>query len=374
MLRCTGFCLLACLPFFAPRGEEIKGYTQKIIRHKVLLIHPGISLRDPVEMTLVEKQIGQQPLSHFYMDVASVVCGDEHCRIDSVRIHWNELGEFEYLELPSGVALEKEEGRLFSAEDYKRLDTILHDSRSPLRDVYKWEIVGAQASEGVDAITSATIALDKQSYVAGAVWTCYTLWHWANGEVVSIIRRISGKNKGIEELENNLKMDHVPRQLFALEEISRRNNYKAATTQTILTAMKCSPALREPGLDYLSRASSQVFQLALNKLLETTDATFRLECLQAILTSRHVLPQCFFEELSIRFADTESYQEIQLFLRILQERHVSSPLIQQRLLPLLDRGDFLIARAIYWYLADKEVAETTLARLEQFYTKHKDEL
>ena len=114
----------------------------------------------------------------FYMDVKTVVCGDSQCRIDTVRIFWDELGMYDRLVLPKGIQLEKAEGEHFDQADYKKLDAILADKNCSLKEVYKEEVVGTEATEGVDGISGATIILNNKDYVKGAVWTCYTLWHW----------------------------------------------------------------------------------------------------------------------------------------------------------------------------------------------------
>ena len=368
-LRHIGFCLLASVFFLAPTVE--RNATNEV-KHQIQVIHPGISLTDPVEMTLVEDREGEE--THFYMEVESVVCGDEFCRVDLLRVHWNELGAFERLELPPGVELEKAEGEAFTPEDYAQLETILRDRESPLREVYKWEIVGTEVSEGVDAITAATIALDKQAYVAGAVWTCYTLWHWVNGGMVDIIREISAAPRPSTALMAFLEKGDTDYQLFALEELTRRANYETATVAIVLDAMEANVLLHKPGLAYLEGAPTVDFQQAMERLLHSADADFRQLCWRAIAQTGHSLTLAFFESLSGFVGPESSYPEVQLFLRMLRERQVSSSLINERLAELLAEENFLVARSIYWYLTEQEVDKTVKVKLERFYEEHGDSL
>ena len=349
-------------------------FQQKEIKHAVKLIHPGISPTDSVECALIEIQSKDGHLRQYYMDVESVVCGDEYCKIDIVRIFWNELGFFERLVLPEGVELEKAEGKTFTKQDYEKLNAILINRISPLQEFYKAEIVGTETSEGVDAITGATIALENSAYVKGAVWTCYTLWHWVNGGVTKIIRNITGSRHSIDELNIFLRGENEDYQLFALEQISRRKNYTPKTVESIIAAIEKTSQLLKPGLQYLESAPTPVFQSSIKKLIDTLEQEHRLKCLNAILKTNHELSQVLYDHLSFQLSAFSSYQEINLFLNIMENKDAVSSEIIQNLMPLLRNHDFLIARRAYWFLSEKPLSAEQQSKLEAFRLKNEERL
>ncbi len=344
------------------------------IQHKIHIKHPGVSLTDKVEKSLVEIKNEEGRTTAFYMDVKTVVCGDSQCKIDIVRIYWNELGFYERLVLPKGVELEKAEGEYFTPADYEKLDNILADKNNSLRDVYKEEVVGSESTEGVDAITGATIILHTNDYVKGAVWTCYTLWHWVNGGAVEIIRNITGDNHSIDDLNVFLSAENKDYQLFALEQIFRRKNFDPQTVESVIAAIGKTPELIKPGLQYLESASTLIFQSSIKQLLNSLDEGNRLKCLNAILKTKHELPQVFYEQISFQISNFHTYQEIHLFFNILENKNAVSPQIISQLMPLLDSDSFLIARRVFWFLQERNLSGDQESKLEAFRMKNEARL
>ncbi|MDF7819708.1 hypothetical protein P1X15_18960 [Runella sp. MFBS21] len=98
----------------------------------------------------------------------------------------------------------------FKPEDYEKLQNILANSRSLLKDVSMEDLVGKgteNLADSVDAKAGATLKTVKNEVIDGAVYTCYTLWHIAHGKVVAEMQRITETFKS-EELLHRFLTDH----------------------------------------------------------------------------------------------------------------------------------------------------------------------
>ena len=345
------------------------------VAHKISIKHPGISLTANIEKVLFESKctLGKDP--QFYMDVESVVCGDSQCRIDTLRIFWNELGFYTGLTLPAGVQLEKAKGASFTELDYQKLDSILSDRKSGLKDVYKEEVTGSETSEGADALSGATIILDKKSYVKGAVWTCYTLWHWANGDINGIIRNITGDVKSVAELREYLTGDDYEQKIFALQQLTRRKVFDNETFQLIIDQATIDEReLLKLILDYIEKAPSKQYYPSIEQVLTTSSSKGRLLSLNSLLKTTLVPPKAYFARLIRQLGTSVNYQEIQLVLQILNQKNIISPDIVDQLLPMLEHDNFIIARSVYWFLQDKQLTDFVKNRLETFGKEQSDKL
>ncbi len=341
------------------------------IKHQIKVLHKGISLTEPTECTLLEIQDEEGKPQEFYMDVESVVCGDQQCRIDVVRIYWDKLGRYNRLELPDNVELEKAEGEYFSSFDYNKLNIILKDEDSPLKDVYKSEIVGTVGGEGVDAMSGATILIEKSAYVQGAVWTCYSLWHWTHGETKQIIRDITGKSYSKSELQSLLQKNDY--QHLAIDQLIKRKDFSEKTVDAILKAIEVSPMLLKSSLPYWEIAPNQIYLDIMQRLIFSVNTSNRLLCFNAILQTEQNLHPQFFNKLNVIIPKL-TYQEIDLLLKILiTEKGVTTEIIPQ-LLPLLNSKDFLIARRVYWFLNEQKLSKPQEHQVNEFYQKWKNKL
>lgn len=341
------------------------------IKHTLHVIHKGISFTEPVACTLVEIT-NEEALPHeFYMDLESVVCGDNQCRIDVVRIYWDELGRFNKLVLPDDVALEKSEGESFTEDDYKKLHRILKNENSALKDVYKDEIVGTVGSEGVDAMSGETILLEKSAYVKGAVWTCYSLWHWAHGDVKRHIRDITGNSYSTKQLLSFLsKKDY---QLFALEQLTRKKEFSDNTVTAILNAIRNNPELLRASMRYWNSAPGNIYQYSAEQLLPMANSANKILYLTDILHTDQKVNTAFINKINSLISEF-SYQEIDLYLSILKEKNLITSKTTSQLTSLLKTDNFLIARRVYYFLKSQELSADDKLIIEDFYKQWKSKL
>ncbi len=204
--------------------------------------------------------------------------------------------------MPAGVALEKAEGKYFTHDDYEKLDNILSNKRSSLKNIYKEEVVGSETTEGVDGVSGATIILNTNDCVKGAVWTCYTLWHWVNGEVYNIIRDITGKELSRKALADHLRKEEIPFKIFALEQIIKRKNYEPEMIQLVLDQVSTLDySIQKLMITYFEKASARIYFTSLGELLKNGTPDLRILCLNSLLNDSRPPIFSFFEQLSLQF-------------------------------------------------------------------------
>jgi len=340
-----------------------KGLAQVVRSHPVSVIHPGISETEPVSCLLIEDDRG--PETEYTMEIPSVVCGDQVCRVDMLKIVWDKWGKFDRLEIPEGVYLEKAEGAHFTTEDYQKLQRILKDATSPLQDFYKGEMVGTVGSEGVGAMSSASIGVPKSAYVQGAIWTCYTLWHWVQGETRHIIRTLSGNSYSSAGLADLLPSKNPDYQLFAIEQLTQRQDFSPEIVARIFEEVKLSDALLKPSLSYWDSAPDTVFEPYFSRLIAISSPQNRIRCFRFLSQTERQLPPSFFQHLSLDFS-IMTFQEVHLFLNLLTIHSAISPELIQKLFPLLEADNFLTARRVYWFLVDQTASLSQRERLKSF--------
>lgn len=375
MMKCSVRCLLLCLclllvtiklavadAVFLPKKENL---------HRMEVVHPGKENDATEQLTLIEG------INHeFYMDVPSVYCYDDVCKMDTLRIFWNEIGSYERFELKEGIDLEKAKGEKFSKADYEKLHSILKNENSTFKDLEINDIIKSKNLHelDVDAISGATaIDLDENEFVKGAVITCYTIWHWANNPIQDSIREIHGDALNIAALNSYLYKDE-DRKRFAIEQLSRRGIYQNKILATINNLeLENKSKLNKLRLSYLEQANGTIYFNSLIKLFKVGTANQKSLYLQSLRKTNYFFPVGFFESFSFETSNLNSYQEINLFLNLLEEKGSPSNVILDNIMPLLDKN-ILISRRAYWYLSNQKLSSDQQNRLEGFRKENQDYL
>lgn len=124
-------------------------------------------------------------------EIFTPVCYSNKCYPVFIDFYWDLLGNFDRYEMPDGKILTKLDHLPFEPADYEQMQKILRNPNSLLKNFAVEElVVGAETAEskGVDAVTGATSKTIQNEVISGAVYSCYTLWHLAHGEITDLIR------------------------------------------------------------------------------------------------------------------------------------------------------------------------------------------
>ncbi|WP_025764458.1 hypothetical protein [Dyadobacter tibetensis] len=144
------------------------------------------------DVRTIRDSLGQ--LQCYEANIKAPVCEDRVCYDVNIRFRWNLIGQFEKFVIAAHDPLTKMDHEPFAPEDYKKLQQILSNQDLSFVHIPKNELVTESDSSEVDGYTGATKATVKKEVIEGALYTCYTLWHIANGEVVDAIRQHTHKS------------------------------------------------------------------------------------------------------------------------------------------------------------------------------------
>ena len=129
----------------------------------------------------------------YHARIFTPVCETERCYAIEIDFYWDLIGRFMGYDTIPGQGLTKLDHIPFTEADYNKLDGILANSNSPLASFSKEELVKNTRSSELDGFTGATIREIKDAIVNGAVYSCYTLWHIANGVVVDSLQKATAQ-------------------------------------------------------------------------------------------------------------------------------------------------------------------------------------
>ncbi len=370
-------------------GFSIGGNTDKAVGgkpltnvtvHRANITHPGYNNGKPMSRSLMQVRDKRGHLLEYHMDVDSVACGDGVCEIITVRIYWDVLGYFKRYQLPAGGELTKKDHDVFSAADHKKLHAILSDSASSLQYVTMDQVTAPdQAIQETDAITGATPLAQQDSVVPGAVYTSFTLWHWTHGTAPKIIHTLTEKACSNEQLILYLDSGLENYQIFAIKMMTQRRLHEQAIQENVVRQTEQgSVVLVEPAIVYFKSMATDteadVYYRAIERLFASGSEQKRIRYLDSLAATIQTPPAGYFDRLSGRLSELETYYEVHRLLNLLEARHPSSTEVTRQVLHLLDQPQFFIARRAYYYLKDQALGEDQRKRVENFRLKFQDRL
>lgn len=124
--------------------------------------------------------------NHYRGEIFTPVCYSRTCLPVFINFRWDLLGNYEEYDLPKKKILTKSDHLEFDKKEYEKLQEILSNQNSILKSYKADQLVTSTESAnptGVDAVTGATIKSIQKEVIPGAVYSCYTLWHIAHGDI-----------------------------------------------------------------------------------------------------------------------------------------------------------------------------------------------
>lgn len=363
------------IPFLLFFNLKTNQRSYKTIPHEVVIKHPGE--KEPVKTILEEIQNEEGLPIEYTMDVYSVICLEEVCKIIPVKLYWNAIGIYKKYELEKGETLEKYEADLFEPEDYIKLQSILSNDDSPFKEVYIDEILTVPAEHGnedVDAVSGATaLELDKKDTVPGAALTCFTLWHWANGDVVSKIKKQTGLSASEEQLQEYILNKNNAYFDIALTALQNRDSYTKPVMNTIIKKVLKDDTLLRASFNYFKKAPPELYFYSAERLFFEGGKEQKLAAIQSLREIDYEIPNNYLNGFSSEISKLNSYQEVSLLLGLMESKNNNSKTVIKNVLPLLD-ADFLIARRSYWFLKNQLLSKEQQEKLKTFFEVNKNRL
>lgn len=194
-----------------------------------------VTVNDTTEYTLqLALNDAGQPL-YYFSNLFTPVCLTGECKPVYINFYWDLLGNYTRFDFPKGAVLTRMDHKPFKPEDYEKLQDILANTHSLLKDVSMEDLVGKgteNLADSVDAKAGATLKTVKNEVIDGAVYTCYTLWHIAHGKVVMEMQRITESFKTDALLHRFLTDNNHHYQYWAMERVMNAEGVVIADFQS----------------------------------------------------------------------------------------------------------------------------------------------
>ncbi len=349
MIRILGFYLLYLLfispsanhsPRFFAMNEEYLHVAKEeeaffISGEDTSLQHQVYLLKDSSEADLL-----------YFAPIVTPVCIDGKCKPVHISLYWNLIGNYVGYALPPSIPLSKYDHESFEEKDYKRLHQLLLDDKSVLKRKKLEDLFDKNArpdkkvrykGEEIDGVTGATRKEIKESLVAGALYSCYTVWHLAHGEVKDrIVARTLAERKdeidpqllyspyrdyqhfAIRQLDTLDLLRHLPRMVEILPEA-------APLTRTYLLKKLPIQAYSIPDhsaalYDQMPRIDLNAKTLLIRKLVHASDRAVENCFSHLSVFSKNQVKTCLsfleeyptrrtarVEELLVQFSENEDF-------------------------------------------------------------------
>ncbi|GAB6166051.1 hypothetical protein JCM19992_20510 [Thermostilla marina] len=329
--------------------------------------HPGFT-DEPVACSLVVDRDAAGKITGYRTEVLSVFCADGVCRAVPVCLYWDALGNYTRFTVKQGMHLEKADGKPFAPADYRKLDTILSNPESPLRDVGAFAFSEHSGTTlPVDAMSAPTPVVFEGAVVEGAAWTCFTLWHWVHGELRSEIRRITASAWTSEDISEILLGESNDAKSLAIAELIRRKQFDRETAERIAGATRtASREVTQRAIEYALAGPPEIGGIILDRLFLQGTPTQRAAVLTALLRCPDPRVEAWKSRIAVYLSAATSYPEIDRIFRILESHALPRDAFVPSATRLLHSEDFLTARRAYWFLRTCDVSPEIAEELEAF--------
>jgi hypothetical protein len=345
----------------------------------------------PCEVTLVDPVFPKKPAKihrviqfrnqdgfpvRYALPISAAVCLDKKCKMVNATLFWNVAGDYQRLECPPGKPLTKKEHTPFEPKDYDRLDQILGDRNSILRNhslayLAKPIVVGEQ----VDGVSGATPETVRQAVVEDAAWTTWVMWHYANGEIVPQLQRITQRSCTPGYLKHLLCRENLSESKFALGILLEHHPGDEQYLDSVLVALeKGDRGNVELALRFLKRVVVDKPRLH-RKLIEScrrVNVNY-VPMVVDFFSKDPQLPTETLEQLT-QHLDDFPYFPVHLILKLLEDRSFFSAKMEADVLRLLESDSFFIARRASEFLRKQKLSPQAQVRLAAFLEQNRDRL
>ena len=373
--RTQHVCLIIGFAVFLPLKTAAFAEDVAKVEHQIDIAHPIHEDGTFESCTLTQFNDENGYPIGYAMPIETEVCRDEVCQLATVTIYWDELGNYQRLELPLGQELTKKDHTPFTRAEYQRLDRILGDKTSVLRGFKIDEITSGPVKERVDGVTGATVLTVKEATVESAAYTTYTLWHWVNGDPATRIDGFTRAANSSGFVQRLLRTDSLQHTRFALELIDEQFADDGQFADLVLTRLsQCDRPTTFDAIAYLENSSGDKHQLhaSLVDVFQDMDPARKLYIIEYLFDQNEVADSTL-SGLTASF-DGMPYYPIHRVLSLIESQDATTDAVQANVAKLLSHDNFFIARRAYEHLVDQEVDEDVRKTLSAFFERHSDRL
>ena len=341
---------------------------------EISIVHPGDPSEEGISLNLVQSlDLESNPLG-YSLWVNSVICRDKTCDVVLVKLIWDAFGRYQCYEVKKGFELTKLDHVPFSPEDHEKLQKILLNKKSALSEVTKEGLVGPKA-KGVDGVAGATVLTLGENVVLGAGYTCYDLWHWANGEVCQLIQEKTCEQTSLKRLRKYLTSKNDAAIQVALKALIKREIYSEKVVDETIKALRTTQKDLLPlALRYLKAASKvEPYNDSFKKLLEQSSSEKVLLLVESLYENES---SSYKQVLAVsrHLNEFKNYQEVHRFLTYVELQNMSKLELLDNISKLMDHPKFFFSRRAYFFLKEYKLSKKLQNKVDSYAEKFKDRL
>ncbi len=190
----------------------------------------------------------------FARNIFKNVCLSGKCKLVRVRIYWNGAVNYAGFTLIDNEPLTKTDHVVFDVNDYRKLDGILADTHSVLKNLQLKDLIVKSVDKkenDIDGFSGATLPTLQDYVVKNAVYTCYTLWHTVYGNSRNIIDKILEQRVDRNYLKLIFNENDPEYQIWAINFVGAHTKFQQLFYPEILDLIKSKePELSAKALQY----------------------------------------------------------------------------------------------------------------------------
>jgi hypothetical protein len=304
------------------------------------------------------------------------VCIDEQCRMVRITMYWNALGYYQGLEYPEEMPLTKKQHVPFEAEDYDKLDRILKD-RDSILGGQPLDVLVKPLQEGpeIDGWSGATPQTVKDAVVEDAAFTTWSMWHWANGEIVPQLQGLTRQRATPSYLQHLLRSEDRREVGFALNHLLEHRSSDDQFVDAVFHVLETGDRDHASrSLEFLGTAMRDTRQLHDRLIASYCRMNANLSPLVIdYFAAQPDLPSDTLEGLT-GVLDQLPYFPMHLILRLLDTKHFHSQKVEANIARLLDSDNFFIARRASEHLMKQPLGDATRRKLDTFRAQNRERL
>jgi hypothetical protein len=157
---------------------------------------------------------------HYGARIYTPICEGSKCYAVEIDMIWDLTGRFHSYDTLPGKRLTKLDHIPFTDSDYLKLRNILNNPDSPLAAYSAKQLVSDTRISSIDGFTGATRKEIKDAVIEGAVYSCHTLWHIANGPVKDSLQKVTRQNFSKELIQKMIRQDNMHVNYFLIHSFS----------------------------------------------------------------------------------------------------------------------------------------------------------
>lgn len=335
-----------------------------------VITHVFPSTEENVFDTLFEVRSNSDLPIYYFQNLNTNVCFDDKCRALNLRVYWNVTGRYLGLEFPEKEFLSKTDHEPFAEDEYFKLNELLSDSLSHLKNYNADDVVLniPKLNMEVDGMTSATLPAIKDYVIEGAAYTTLKLWHTIHGSTKNEIEKLTKLKLDDKLLSLVLDSPIFFDLIWGIKNVNKEVEWSSVVKRKIVDKIGINYSQSEL---VLKNIASPIIDIEFQKLLLDKYYSSEYNIKMLIIDKLKEVNEL---EVGVAYGLVGQLKEVKggLFINILdliKQYHWKDELIFEELSELLKLENRFLTNKIFSYLNDLSLDNQLVAERMDLYSK-----